>query len=429
MTEHGSIQSAAPTLAVSGARDRRRGARWALLCLGLFAIGFGTHMVALRVTEGTQGSALVDAVRPAANMVQMTMIPGWVAARVLARLFAPSSMWSAVWANAVGAGAWTVAAWTYGRIRDRLGRPGPDPLRVANPARRRLLLDVPTAAVGLVGGAALARSALTEPWDLRVVRYQVPIRGLPSSLDGLRLVQVSDTHLGPRIPASHVVRAVRLALDLRPDVFLLTGDYIHNGVRFARDAAALFEPLVETGRPVVSVLGNHDWYGAGELLLVELAGRGITNLDNGRRYLDAGTRRLTMTPGAGGSLCLAGVGDLREHIVDLEAALEGVPGDVPRLLLAHNPDTAEVAGLQPGGRTPPPRVDLMVCGHTHGGQVRLPLLGTPIIPSAFGQKYAGGLVEGPSCRVLISRGVGMSILPVRWGVPPEVVELTLVRAS
>ena len=161
MAEQGSIQSAPATPPGGDPRPRRGRARWFLLWLGLFAAGLGTHAAALLVVEGADGSAVVGVVRPAANIVQMAMIPGWAVARILARLFAPSSMWSAVWANAAGAGAWTVVAMAYWRLRDRLGRARLESGGVANPARRRLLLDVPTAAVGLVGGAALARSALS----------------------------------------------------------------------------------------------------------------------------------------------------------------------------------------------------------------------------------------------------------------------------
>ena len=74
------------------------------------------------------------------------------------------------------------------------------------------------------------------------------------------------------------------------------------------------------------------------------------------------------------------------------------------------------------------RLDLMLCGHTHGGQIRVPFLGTPVVPSAFGAKYAGGLCLGPRCPVLVNRGVGMAVLPVRLGVPPEVVLIRLKRA-
>jgi predicted MPP superfamily phosphohydrolase len=91
-------------------------------------------------------------------------------------------------------------------------------------------------------------------------------------------------------------------------------------------------------------------------------------------------------------------------------------------LLSHNPDVAEDPILLASRL----RVDLMISGHTHGGQVRLPLLGTPIVPSRFGSRYAGGFVKGPAFPVIISRGIGMSLLPVRWNVAPEIVEIELV---
>jgi predicted MPP superfamily phosphohydrolase len=99
--------------------------------------------------------------------------------------------------------------------------------------------------------------------------------------------------------------------------------------------------------------------------------------------------------------------------------------ETPRLVIAHEPDTAEIGPLRDADA---PRIDLMLSGHTHGGQVRLPLVGAPIVPSRYGQKYAGGLVEGPRFPVLVSRGIGMSILPIRFAVAPEIVEVTLTRA-
>jgi predicted MPP superfamily phosphohydrolase len=97
---------------------------------------------------------------------------------------------------------------------------------------------------------------------------------------------------------------------------------------------------------------------------------------------------------------------------------------MPRLLLSHNPDVAEAPGLVRGGRL----VDLMLCGHTHGGQIALPGLGTPITNSRYGQTYAQGLIEGPVCAVFVCRGIGVSALPLRLGVPPEIAVLELRSA-
>ena len=123
-------------------------------------------------------------------------------------------------------------------------------------------------------------------------------------------------------------------------------------------------------------------------------------------------------------MCIAGVGDLWEGAPDYHAALSGAPRAMPRLLLSHNPDAAEDSKFVTGNY----RVDLMISGHTHGGQVWVPGIGTPIVPSKFGQKYASGLVKGPACDVFISKGVGVSGLPVRFGVPPEIVVFDLAAA-
>ena len=103
-------------------------------------------------------------------------------------------------------------------------------------------------------------------------------------------------------------------------------------------------------------------------------------------------------------------------------ALRDAPDTIARVLLSHNPDFAEDPALARH------RIDLMISGHTHGGQVRLPFLGSPLIPSRFGQKYAYGHIRGPHCPVLVSAGVGMSLIPVRFGIDPEIVEITLRRA-
>ena len=122
-------------------------------------------------------------------------------------------------------------------------------------------------------------------------------------------------------------------------------------------------------------------------------------------------------------LALAGVGDLLQDKQDYRQALDGLPAAMPRLLLSHNPDVAEEAGLVRSGL----RVDLMLSGHTHGGQ--LPYL--PTVRSRYGQKYVRGLVQGPVCPVFVCRGIGMVRLPLRLRVPPEiaVIELRAAPAS
>ena len=119
-----------------------------------------------------------------------------------------------------------------------------------------------------------------------------------------------------------------------------------------------------------------------------------------------------------------GVGDLWTDQQRYDDALGGVPSSMPRLLLSHNPDVAEDAAL----RDPSRRVDLMLSGHTHGGQIYVPFMGTPVVPSRYKGKYARGLVQGPAFPVFVCRGVGHTVMPVRVGIRPELAVIELTRA-
>jgi uncharacterized protein len=392
------------------------------------------HQVWNRETPpGTTGIAL----QIASNLLHTMTGPAWMVLRVVTGRWGTSGYSYLLAADGIGWGLWFIGILVVLQIRARLlKRPRVAASQFAeepssppsDSGRRRFIVDGALAAAG-VGAAGMAiRGAAIDPWELTVPTYSVPIRDLPHSLEGLKIVQLSDTHLGPRIPASFLRSAVELALSRRPDLVLLSGDYVHNGERFIPAAAAVFGPIVKAGLPVAGVLGNHDWYNDGRAMRAAMEGVGVRMIDNARVYLDAATRKFTESASPGRSLCIGGVGDLLTHFVSVRLALDAVDPAIPRLLLAHNPDTAETIQCTGIPGSPAPRIDLMLSGHTHGGQVRLPFIGTPLIPSRYGQKYAGGLVQGPSHRVLISRGVGMSLLPVRFGVPPEVVEITLTRA-
>ena len=184
-------------------------------------------------------------------------------------------------------------------------------------------------------------------------------------------------------------------------------------------------PLCKLGIPVLGTLGNHDWYADGKRMSAALTAIGVRMIDDDRVFLDAATRTISSTPPAdpASALCFAGLSDLWTAVPNPKAALDGVPPEMPRILLSHHPDCAELPALAlSSGR----RVDLMLSGHTHGGQVALPLIGRPIVPSEFRQRYAHGLVQGPAFPVIISAGIGMSLIPIRLGVPPEVVEVELI---
>ena len=365
-------------------------------------------------------------VRLCSNLAYLISLPGWVPLYGLGLRGARDHPIGIVVANAFAWGCWCLFIAAALRIRRRLiSKQTKTPEEPVDPSRRAFMAHG-MLGVGAVGAVASPTYAtLVEPWSIKVRRYSVPIKDLPVAFEGLRLVQFSDSHLGPRIPASFVEHAVQRAAELKPDVLLLTGDYVQDGTGENELAARLCKPMIEAAKyGAIGVLGNHDWWGDAKLMSDSLRDVGVHMIDNDRVWLDPTTRSISEKPSSG-SLAFVGLGDLWEDVVDPARAFAGVEADIPRVVLAHHPDTAEIPGLTRGGS---PRVDVMFSGHTHGGQVRIPFIGTPIVPSRYGSKYAGGLVAGPAFPVVVSRGIGMSLLPVRFGVPPEIVEVTLTRA-
>jgi uncharacterized protein len=328
-------------------------------------------------------------------------------------------------AVAVGVDAvfWTAVAAVFIRVR-QLSKNPEDLRRQEEPgspamSRRELVVGGGHAIAG-AGLSVAAWGFFAEPRWFEVTRRRVPIKGLLPALDGLRIVQLSDIHHSAWMSIEWVRQIVETTNGLAPDIVALTGDYVYRGVAYVRPVAAELGRL----RPrigVVGVLGNHDWWEDARLTKEAFAREGLPLIDNGRRFVTA-DRRLVERADEG--LCLAGVGDLWEDQCLYDDALAGVSGGMPRVLLSHNPDVAEeVAFLESGHR-----VDLMLSGHTHGGQVRLPGIGAPVTNSAYGTKYAQGLVEGPACAVYVSRGLGMTALPIRIGVRPEIAVIELRRA-
>jgi predicted MPP superfamily phosphohydrolase len=295
--------------------------------------------------------------------------------------------------------------------------PCPSPEAGAGYSRRRFLRT----GIKVLGGGAVAGlgyALVVEPRWFQVTHWVFPVRDLPPSLHGLRLVQLTDIHHGPWLALPYVREVVDATNQLEPDLILLTGDYVHHSPEYIRPVMAELARLrAKVG--IVAVLGNHDWWENASLTCAELARIGIPLIDNGRRLVTPDRR---LIEGEGKGLVIAGVGDLWEDRPDYQQALGGLAESTPRLLLSHNPDVAEEREFVESGL----RVDLMLSGHTHGGQVAIPFVGTPMVPSRFGQKYAQGLVQGPVCPVFVCRGIGVSMLPLRAGVFPEIAVLELM---
>ncbi|MBI3929068.1 MAG: metallophosphoesterase [Armatimonadetes bacterium] len=310
-----------------------------------------------------------------------------------------------------------VTAATYFVIfrRAGAGRPVLEPAASIRLSRRRFLAggSAVAAAVAVGGTGVIDRNVL------QVTRHNLELPGLSSELSGLRIAMIADLHLGEHNSADFVAEAVRQVNELKPDLVVIPGDFIDSSYGYFAEAARVLRKL-EAPLGALGTLGNHDhWEGADRGGRQVLEQAGIRLIDNQRRFLGRDRRWTEDVESA--ALAIAGVGDLWAGTVDLEQALAGIPESVPRVLLSHNPDVAE----EPQALACHHRVDVMLSGHTHGGQIAFPVVGALVVPSRYGQKYASGWVSGPRWRVYVTRGVGTTGIPVRIGVPPEITLFTL----
>lgn len=243
---------------------------------------------------------------------------------------------------------------------------------------------------------------------ITVETVQVPLCHLHPALEGFKIVQLSDLHFLPYTPLSLIQRAIACAHQLQPDLIVLTGDYV------THEAETIFGMTDELASlnaryGVFAILGNHDARAGRAIVSRAIEETGITLLHNEGITFDVGHSQLA----------LAGVDDCLWGRPDLKAALARRPTDALTILLAHEPDVIDKFSTDG-------RVDLQLSGHTHGGQVRLPFFGTPVLPK-LGEKYVHGLYRVNNSWLYTNRGIGMVGLPIRFGAHPEVTELILCK--
>lgn len=275
-----------------------------------------------------------------------------------------------------------------------------------NIGRRRFLkLATCGAAAGFVG----AYPTFIERSAVRINRYRIPVPNLPPSFEGLRIVQLTDLHHGFLVPLDFVKSVVRRANKAGGDIIVCTGDYVHER-NAATQINAVWPLLGELSAPlgVYSVLGNHDHWAHTERSMHWLKETGQ----------DLRHKRVPIERGSG-RVWLAGAGDCWEDHRNLDEVLDGIPEPDCRIVLAHNPDTADTAFGS--------RVDLMISGHTHGGQIVFPFIGAPVLP-VKNKTYSSGLKKSPAgTNVFISRGIGWAIIPMRMNCFPEIAVLELTH--
>lgn len=276
---------------------------------------------------------------------------------------------------------------------------------------RRQLLSKGLSAVLFAAPVAGAYSFAVEPSWLRLKKYELASAKWPQDYKTLRIAIAGDLHVGcPSVGLEEVDRIVNDLNALNADIILLLGDFLIGGVVLGRfigpqpiadKLAALKAPL-----GVYSVLGNHDWWKDGQGMWKALESAGIRVLENDSVFIKSD----------GGGFWLSGLADDTTRMPDIGATLAKVTDDKPLIMMTHDPATF----LEMTGR---PVVTL--AGHTHGGQVAFPVIGPVIVPGRSPLKYAYGHIREQERDLIVTSGVGTSILPVRFGRRPEIIELVI----
>lgn len=262
----------------------------------------------------------------------------------------------------------------------------------------------------MLGCAGLAASypIFLERYLILTNYYRLAVSNLPKEFSGFRIVHLTDLHYGFLVPLILIQDVVLRANRLKPDLIVCTGDFVHER-NSTRQIDLVWPVLAQLKAPsgVYSVLGNHDHWADSERSAYWLKRTG-----QDLRHLCVSIER------RGKRIWLGGAGDFLEDHRNLDGLLSGVPDADCRILLAHNPDTVDTSYSS--------RIDLTLAGHTHGGQVVIPLIGPPILP-VLNKTYTSGLRHSRrGSKVFISKGIGWTHLPVRFNCYPEIAVLELV---
>ena len=264
------------------------------------------------------------------------------------------------------------------------------------------------AGAALIGAGGLLYAREVEPRRLEVVRPELTLPRLAAAFDGYRIVQIGDLHLDDWSRPARLNRVAEMVNAERPDLVVVTGDFASYSAR-RLDTGRLVGGLrrLSARDGVLAILGNHDYLTDVKLIRRCIREAGLTELLNAFVTLGRGDSRFHV----------AGIDDVMEGRSRLDLVLRGLPASGAAILLAHEPDFADVAAATG-------RFDLQLSGHSHGGQVRVPVLGRAVLPP-FSQRYTRGLHRVGGMLVYTNRGLGTVHARLRFGCRPEITALTL----
>jgi uncharacterized protein len=269
---------------------------------------------------------------------------------------------------------------------------------------------------GLVAAPLVAVSAMSayarliEPYQYLISETDIYIRNLPKAFEGFRITQLTDIHHSRILGIEEVRRVVKIAQQTKPDLFVLTGDYTTSYRRYIEPCAEALS-ILSAPEGVWAVLGNHDHYTDPELTTRALERQHITVLNNAHTSLQRGSDAIQ----------LSGIDDWSWNATDWQRALSGLNANTPTILLSHQPSVLDLEQTQ--------TVALILSGHTHGGQLKLPVIGAPARFATQDLKYARGLFRSGDTQLYVSAGTGVIGLPLRFGVRPEIAVLRLQREN
>ena len=257
-------------------------------------------------------------------------------------------------------------------------------------------------------------------WEMNwieITQLSLKLPRLDPAFKGLKLAQLSDFHLGQWLTKEQLDNVIKLVLEQSPDYVLLTGDFVEYRPYKRPNEWATYEESIQTIRssfaalsascPTLAILGNHDHRVGTEWIQSALTDAGVTVLRNSVHTIQRGRSKLHF----------AAVDDVLEQMDEFDKVMRTLPADGAAILLVHEPDFADLSAATG-------RFDLQLSGHTHGGQIVLPLVGPPILPS-MGRKYPSGLYHVNDMLVYTNRGVGVTTVNARFNCRPEITVFTL----